>query len=110
MLPEHVDVICPEDGSDMVLRTGRFGKFLASVNYPDIKFVLNLDKKEWIKYPAVPPLLTDLTCEKCESPLNLRRGKRGPWLGPEGECASVKRMPPEAKRSMFGVGILEAGL
>jgi DNA topoisomerase-1 len=81
LLPEQVNVACPEDGSQMVLRTGRFGKFLASVNYPDIKCVVNLDKQERIKYPAPPPVLTDLSCPKCESPLNLRRGKRGPWLG-----------------------------
>jgi len=81
MLTERVNVACPEDGSEMVLRTGRFGKFLASVNYPDIKFVVNLDKKGNIKYPAQPPVLTELTCTKCDAPLNLRRGKRGPWLG-----------------------------
>ncbi|HVP72517.1 MAG TPA: type I DNA topoisomerase [Phycisphaerales bacterium] len=82
MLPERVNVACPEDGSPMVLRTGRFGKFLASVNYPETKCVVNLDKKEQIKYPAVPPLrVEELKCEKCGSPMNLRRGKRGPWLG-----------------------------
>jgi DNA topoisomerase I len=82
MLPERVNVACPEDGSPMVLRTGRFGKFLASVNYPEVKCVVNLDKKEQIKYPAVPPLrVEELKCEKCGSAMNLRRGKRGPWLG-----------------------------
>lgn len=81
LLPEQVDVVCPEDGSAMVLRSGRFGKFLASVNYPDVKYVINLDKNERIKYPSPPPLTTDLACPKCESPLYLRRGKRGPWLG-----------------------------
>ena len=65
----------------MVLRNGRFGPFLASVNYPDVDYVVNIDKKGLIKYPAPPPMLTDLACPKCESPLNLRRGKRGPWLG-----------------------------
>ena len=81
LLPERVDVVCPEDGSEMELRNGRFGPFLASVNYPETTYVLNLDKKGGIKYPAVPPVLTDLACPKCEAPLNLRRGKRGPWLG-----------------------------
>jgi DNA topoisomerase I len=81
MLPEKVNVACPEDGSQMVLRTGRYGKFLASVNYPDVQYVINLDKKEQIKYPAIPPYVTELECEKCGAPLNLRRGKRGPWLG-----------------------------
>ncbi|MHC5026768.1 MAG: DNA topoisomerase family protein, partial [Planctomycetota bacterium] len=81
MLPERVNVACPEDQSPMILRTGRFGKFLASVNYPDIDFVVNLDKNGAIKYPARPPVETDLKCEKCDANLYLRRGKRGPWLG-----------------------------
>jgi DNA topoisomerase-1 len=81
MLTERVNIACPEDGSEMVLRSGRFGKFLASVNYPQVKYVINLDKQGKIKYPAQPPVLTELKCPKCEAPLNLRRGKRGPWLG-----------------------------
>ena len=85
MLPEMVDIKCPDDGSQMILRTGRFGKFLASPNYPETKFVLNLDKKECLKFKAPPPLVTDLECPKCEAkPLNLRDGKRGPWLGCSG--------------------------
>src|SRR5690606_7917125 len=28
LLPEKVDLVCPEDGSEMILRTGRFGPFL----------------------------------------------------------------------------------
>ncbi len=87
-LPERVDVKCPEDGSPMVLRTGRFGKFLASVNYPAVKCVLNLDKKGRLKTPAPPALLTEITCPKCgKAPLNLRNGKRGPWLG----CSSFPK-------------------
>ncbi len=82
LLPEHVDIVSPDDGSDMELRNGRFGPFLASVNYPESKFVLNLDKKRAIKYPAIPPVeVTEHVCPKCEAPLYLRRGKRGPWLG-----------------------------
>jgi len=81
MLPEKVDIACPQDGTPMILRTGRFGKFLACEDYPNIKFVVNLDRKENIKLPAPPPLVTNLECPKCHSPLNLRRGKRGPWLG-----------------------------
>jgi DNA topoisomerase-1 len=81
LLPERVDLACPEDGSEMELRNGRFGPFLASVNYPNTKYVLNLDKKRGIKYPSMPPVETELPCPKCQAPLNLRRGKRGPWLG-----------------------------
>ncbi|HVH97079.1 MAG TPA: type I DNA topoisomerase [Enhygromyxa sp.] len=104
LLPERVDVLNPEDGSSMELRNGRFGPFLASENYPDSSFVLNLDRKGNIKYPAVPPLVIateeGLECPKCKSPLNLRKGKRGPWLG----CSKFpkcrgrlgwKEVPPE---------------
>src|SRR5690606_30990082 len=85
LLPERVDVVNPEDGSSMELRNGRFGPFLASENYPESNFVLNLDRKGCIKYPSIPPLViaTDegIECNKCGAPLNLRKGKRGPWLG-----------------------------
>ena len=43
--------------------------------------VLNIDKKGLLKFPSVPPLTTELQCNKCDKPLNLRNGKRGPWLG-----------------------------
>ncbi|MHC4964171.1 MAG: DNA topoisomerase family protein [Planctomycetota bacterium] len=81
LLPQRINVACPADNSPMVLRNGRFGPFLASVNYPDVDDVINIDKKGQIKYPSPPPLLTDIACPKCDAPLNLRRGKRGPWLG-----------------------------
>jgi DNA topoisomerase-1 len=81
MLPEQVNIACPTDGTPMILRTGRFGKFLASADYPNVKFVVNLDRKECIKLPATPPVQTTFECPKCGAPLNLRRGKRGPWLG-----------------------------
>ena len=81
MLPERVDVICPEDGSDMEMRSSRFGPFLVSVNYPAVKLTINLDKREAIKYPTPPALEVDVECPKCGAPLNLRSGRRGPWLG-----------------------------
>ncbi len=81
MLPEILDLVSPIDGTAMQLRNGRFGPFIASVAYPESDFVLNVDKKGGIKAPAPPPVLTDVACPKCSSPMNLRRGKRGPWLG-----------------------------
>jgi DNA topoisomerase-1 len=80
-MEQRVNVACPEDDSPMILRQGRFGPFMASVNYPDVKMVLNVDRNGGIKIPSVPPLVTDLKCDKCDKPLNLRNGKRGPWLG-----------------------------
>ncbi|MCX7429917.1 MAG: topoisomerase DNA-binding C4 zinc finger domain-containing protein [Planctomycetia bacterium] len=81
----------------MVKRTGRFGDFLVEDKPRPVKprgkkaaeaasaepppFILNLDKKGNIKFPSPPPLVTDIACPKCGNVMNLRDGKRGPWLG-----------------------------
>jgi DNA topoisomerase I len=82
---EVVDVACPKCGNAMTRRTGRFGPFLGCARYSDKKDpcdgILNIDKKGHVTAPSPPPLLTDLPCPTCQSPLNLRSGLRGPWLG-----------------------------
>jgi DNA topoisomerase-1 len=76
-----VDVACPTCGKAMLLRRGRYGLFLSCSDYPNCKGVVKLDKAGRVKPPAAPPLAVELPCPKCGSPLNLRRSKRGPWLG-----------------------------
>lgn len=77
---EHTDIACPLCGEPMTLRKGRFGPFLSCPKYPECRGVVNIDKKGFVKHPSPPPLLTDIPCPKCDKYLNLRRGKRGPWL------------------------------
>ncbi|MFN5757860.1 MAG: type I DNA topoisomerase [Planctomycetia bacterium] len=93
--PEQIDLLSPA-GVPMVKRTGRFGDFLVEdkPRPPKAKgkkaadapaepppFILNLDKKGNLKFPSPPPLVTDIACPKCGDLMNLRDGKRGPWLG-----------------------------
>jgi DNA topoisomerase-1 len=95
LLPEQIDLLSPA-GVPMVKRTGRFGDFLvedkprlpkprgkkaAEAPAEPPPFILNLDRKGAIKFPAPPPLVTDIACPKCGDVMNLRDGKRGPWLG-----------------------------
>ena len=81
-LVQRIDIKDPASGAPMVLRNGRFGAFIATQDYSKGDFVLNVDKKTGgLKFPATPPLTTELLCAKCDAPLNLRNGKRGPWLG-----------------------------
>ena len=84
--PELTDVLCPVDGEPMIKRSGRFGPFLASSNYPEVQCIVKLDpKKGHVVLPQTPPLTTDITCPKCEErPLYLRSGKRGLWLACSG--------------------------
>ena len=77
-----LDMVCPVDGSAMVLRSGKFGKYISSVNYPEVKYVVRLDKKDRVVLPSAPPYQDpSVVCEKCGKVCNLRTGKRGPWLG-----------------------------
>jgi DNA topoisomerase-1 len=95
-LPEQLDLLSPA-GVPMVKRTGKFGDFLVEDKPRPVKpkgkkaaaaepaepppLILNLDRKGNIKFPAAPPLVTDIVCDKCGAMMNLRDGKRGPWLG-----------------------------
>lgn len=82
---EAVDVACPKCGSAMTKRVGKFGPFLGCSRYGakqnPCDGILNLNKKHQVVAPSQKPLVTDLPCPICESPLNLRTGLRGPWLG-----------------------------
>ncbi len=78
---QSTDIACPLCGSAMLKRDGRFGPFLSCSAYPTCKGIVKLDRKKGtVVAPKVPPLTIDLPCPKCDSPLNLRRSKRGPWL------------------------------
>jgi DNA topoisomerase-1 len=80
--PSQTNVACPKCHEAMIQRTGRFGPFLSCAHYPECDGVVNLDKKTGnVKLPTPPPMETDIECSRCEQPLYLRRGKRGPWLG-----------------------------
>lgn len=82
---ELVDVACPKCGSGMTKRVGKFGPFLGCSRYGQkvnpCDGILNLNKKHQVQAPSPKPLVTDLPCPICQSPLNLRTGLRGPWLG-----------------------------
>jgi len=79
--PALTDIACPTCAKPLQLRKGRYGPFLSCSDYPDCKSIVNLDRKGGVKLPSAPPLLIEeLKCAKCDSPLNLRRSKRGPWL------------------------------
>jgi DNA topoisomerase-1 len=110
LLPEQIDLLSPA-GVPMVKRTGRFGDFLVEDKPRPPKpkgkkaaeaepaepapLILNLDRKGNLKFPAPPPLVTEIACEKCGALMNLRDGKRGPWLG-------CQKFPKCRGRAAFG--------
>ncbi len=63
---------CPECGKELVIKSGRYGRFKACSGYPDCTFKQSIGKKE-----AKP---VDEKCPKCGSQMVLRRGKYGPFV------------------------------
>lgn len=62
---ERTDEICPNDGGHLIIRIGRFGKFLACENFPNCKFTK----------PFV--VETNLTCPKDGGKIILKKTKKG---------------------------------
>lgn len=62
---EVTDEICPECEALLVVRIGRFGKFLSCSRFPECKFT-----KPYLKDAG-------FKCEKCGSPMLMKRTKKG---------------------------------
>jgi DNA topoisomerase-1 len=69
---------CPECGSELLLRSGRYGDFIACSNYPKCKYTENIVKEGEEQKPQ--PQATDEVCDKCGAPMVVKTGRRGPFL------------------------------
>jgi DNA topoisomerase-1 len=74
-----VQETCEKCGASMVIKTGRFGKFLACSNYPQCKNTKRIGQSGG-RSEAAPPSLTGENCEKCGSPLVYRKGRFGQFI------------------------------
>lgn len=65
--PEITGEKCPECGSDLVIRTSRYGKFTACSNYPKCKYIKQEERKEE----------EICSCPICEGKIIVKRTRRG---------------------------------
>lgn len=70
---EVSDEVCEKCGSPMVIRMGRYGKYLACSSYPNCSNMRSLKQ-------TAPPKETDIKCELCGSMMLERQGKYGKYL------------------------------
>ena len=79
---------CEKCGSPMIIKMGRFGKFMACGNYPDCKNTKQINEKGEVEEPET----TDEVCEKCGKPMAFKRGRFGKFLGCSGypDCKNIK--------------------
>jgi DNA topoisomerase-1 len=84
---EKTDEICDKCGSPMIIKLGRFGKFMACTNYPTCKTTKPMgEEKKLIEE------FSDEVCDKCGKPMMVKRGRFGAFLGCSGypECKNIK--------------------
>jgi DNA topoisomerase-1 len=112
------DVSCDKCGKPMVLKWGRFGQFLSCSGYPECKNTREANGTKPVsdedradlpaaakaaRVAAAPdPVEAEAEpCEKCGSPMVLKRGRYGPFLACSAypECRNTRRIRvnPEGK-------------
>ncbi len=65
--PKTTGEMCPECGSELVIRKGKFGEFVACSNYPTCKYIKKEEKKVTIA----------CTCPKCGGNIVEKKTRRG---------------------------------
>jgi len=78
---------CPQCGGDLIMKFGRFGKFIACLKYPECKYTEKTaeEQKEEDENSGE-------VCEKCGAPMVMKRGRFGAFLGCSKypECKTIK--------------------
>ncbi len=103
-MEEKTDIACEKCGQPMVIKWGRFGKFLACSGYPECKNTRELRAagngrpgESGAATPGAPAgaAAEAPPCENCGKPMVLKRGRFGPFLACSGypECRTVRKLP-----------------
>lgn len=89
---EHEGKPCPAGGT-IVVKNGRFGPFLASSEYPEIKWIGKIQDP---KSAELEKKHGGGKCDKCETGImHVKNSKRGPFLACNQypECKNAKNLP-----------------
>lgn len=87
---QATDQTCEKCGQPMVIKMGRFGKFLACSGFPDCKNTKQLDANGDVEKPQE----TNEKCDQCGAPMVVKQGRFGKFLGCSKypECKTIKRI------------------
>ncbi|WP_086287714.1 type I DNA topoisomerase [Campylobacter sp. P0085] len=82
---EPIGEKCPDCGGELVKRKGRFGEFIACLNFPKCKYTKNLANSN--KFEKKEPSKIGIQCPDCDGELVERVGKKGKFYG----CANYPK-------------------
>jgi len=86
---EKLDRQCPECGGDLIMKFGRYGKFIACANFPKCKYTEKTEEEK-----KMDEAHSGIVCEKCGSPMVVKRGRFGTFLGCSNypNCKNIKKI------------------
>ncbi len=92
---EKTEEKCDKCGAIMIIKIGRFGKFIACSNYPECKNTKPIKKQDNKKIKTENQIIInkrDAICEKCHSKMIIKEGRFGKFLGCSNypNCKNIK--------------------
>lgn len=100
ILPDQTSTeVCDKCGAPMLIKTGRYGPFLACSAYPDCRNIKSLKEKKEPKplperFQHLPEEYANEVCEKCGAKMAVKVGRYGPFLACTAfpKCRNLKKI------------------
>ena len=85
LAPQKTGELCPECGSELVYRNGKYGRFISCSNFPACKYTKSENEEE---------TQSEETCPNCGSPMVMKKGRYGSFLACSNypECKTIKKI------------------
>jgi DNA topoisomerase-1 len=93
----ETDELCEKCGRRMVIKWGKFGRFMACSGYPECKNTKEIPRNGEEGGNDAPEA-EGIPCEKCGRPMVMKRGRFGEFMACSGypECRNTKRIMKKA--------------
>jgi len=107
IMPEESSTeICDKCGSPMIIKTGRYGKFLACSNFPECKNIKGMTKdgkpsQDDEKLKELNEKYKDEKCPTCGEPMIVKNGRFGLFMACTNypKCKTIKNMKENANNT-----------
>jgi DNA topoisomerase-1 len=111
---EESEEVCDKCGAAMIIKTGRFGKYLACSGYPACKNIKSLKAKEispekQAELKELEEKHKDEVCDKCGAAMIIKTGRFGPFLACSNypKCKNIKGL--DGSKSSTGITCTNCG-
>lgn len=105
---EETDEVCDKCGAKMIIKTGRYGKFLACSGFPECRNIKSLNKEGSAPKEESEDLIKlkeqykGEKCDKCGADMTVRFGKFGYFLGCSAypKCKNLKNINKDGQKDI----------